>query len=1349
MRLIFLSTILLFTSVVLSGQAGLVVNEVSQGTCCARDYVELIVVGDSCETVDLRHWVIDDNNGDFVECAGAGNGAIRNVGITNGHVRFTDDDIWSAVPVGTIILIYSWDPNSPDLQADIDGLEIDYTDENCDMVRVLPLNASNIYMERSTDFPSEPSTSDCPASLTCPNGGDGNPGYTGATYLPLTNRSFDAARGEIGFNISADACQVRRPDYSYFHGVSWGQTIMDCIAGPPLDGGPDQLHITDIGSTGRVYYLRNTNDTDYRDNSNFTVGMALLRQTPGRPNSCDNANWIASIRRPELDDKIFGKRCENPIIDTTFCLGDTINLLENIETGQACQADNYTWGFNDINSLISVVDITDSTSIVTTLAEGMTVIEVIIRMDHDDLYQGLNCDDIAPPSELMVTYHVTIQNPDGITLDTNAISTCAGVAGMGNFFLPDYISTIKAGASSATFYSDADAMTVLPDLYESPGGESIYVIIEQYGCASLPLELELVVDGLPETNLQLSVCPQDSLVIGGIVWNQDNPRGSVVVPAQNATACDTLVNVDLSFDGEKEQLIQELLCPNQFRIIEGVRYNQDNPTGRVTLDIPARGGCDSVIVIDLSFIPVDTTWISPVLCPDEERMIAGEIYDINRPSGFQRLLGAATNGCDSVIAISLQYLDYGTYEVIDTICAGDSLMVNGIWYSESRPDGRDTFPHAAANGCDSMNIISLSFKEPIRDTLSRTLCAGGELRVGTEIFDESNPQGEVLLTSQQAPFCDSILWVQLSFQDAGTATYDGPICDGDTIVIAGTSYHADHLTGRDTARGASVNGCDSISIINLRLLQPSITQMITTLCDGEHVMVLGERYDATNPIGTETLEGGAVDGCDSIVEVDLSFQPPHINFITDNLCANDTVNYLGTDYHAGRLTGRDTISGGAASGCDSILDIDLQLLPVPAGSLQVDICEGDSLLVHGTWYSERNTSGEHLLDDAASNGCDSSLQVIATILSKARTSIADAICPGDSILVNGNYYSHQRARGTEILLNGAANGCDSIITIELELLDKRLETISGDIPLLDTVYVAGTAYHRTRRSDVITLPGAASNGCDSIITVDLNFVGLDITARADSPLCVDELGSITIEDISTDLYPVTMRISPDPHTILLSGPEDLPFTFSDLTADTYEILFTDAGGFNGIYESTITESPDLFFEAESELTLYYGEQEQLDIQTNAEIDMVRWSPGFALDCDDCLSPLLDPKASQLYLVQALDANGCEYSLEIDVTVLLEKDFFLPNVFSPNGDGVNDIFTIQAGPRVTQLKTFQVYNRVGALIHAEADGLIDEMAGWDGFSHGQQAAIGVYVYIAEVILADGSISRLSGDVTIVR
>ena len=148
---------LLVFSHLASAQGGLVVNEISQGPNFFKEYAELVVVGDPCSTVDLRGWIVDDNNGIFTDCgANPDDGALAGYGIAAGHVRFTNDPIWEAVPVGTIILLYAFDPNDPDAQADIGGLAPDYNDSNCDLVRVCPINSSNPFMERDVNLPSGP-----------------------------------------------------------------------------------------------------------------------------------------------------------------------------------------------------------------------------------------------------------------------------------------------------------------------------------------------------------------------------------------------------------------------------------------------------------------------------------------------------------------------------------------------------------------------------------------------------------------------------------------------------------------------------------------------------------------------------------------------------------------------------------------------------------------------------------------------------------------------------------------------------------------------------------------------------------------------------------------------------------------------------------------------------------------------------------------------------------------------------------------------------------------------------------------------------------------------------------------
>ena len=101
-----LSVIFLINLQSLQAQGGLVINEVSQGTS-GGEWVELVVEG-AC-TVDIRGWIIDDNNGLFTDC-GPGNpenGAFPGHGVASGHLRFSNDATWEAVPEGTIIVVYA------------------------------------------------------------------------------------------------------------------------------------------------------------------------------------------------------------------------------------------------------------------------------------------------------------------------------------------------------------------------------------------------------------------------------------------------------------------------------------------------------------------------------------------------------------------------------------------------------------------------------------------------------------------------------------------------------------------------------------------------------------------------------------------------------------------------------------------------------------------------------------------------------------------------------------------------------------------------------------------------------------------------------------------------------------------------------------------------------------------------------------------------------------------------------------------------------------------------------------------------------------------------------------------
>ena len=95
------------------------------------------------------------------------------------------------------------------------------------------------------------------------------------------------------------------------------------------------------------------------------------------------------------------------------------------------------------------------------------------------------------------------------------------------------------------------------------------------------------------------------------------------------------------------------------------------------------------------------------------------------------------------------------------------------------------------------------------------------------------------------------------------------------------------------------------------------------------------------------------------------------------------------------------------------------------------------------------------------------------------------------------------------------------------------------------------------------------------------------------------------------------------------------------------------------------------------------------------------------------------------------------------TVMPQGNCFIPNVFSPNGDGINDVFTIR-GERIEQV-SIKVYNRWGNLVFEGRDA----SPAWDGRWQGQESPVGVYYYTAEIIYQNGAAEQKHGNVTIVR
>jgi len=233
---------------------GLIVNEISNGVDSTKEYMEFVVIGSASNplgNVDLRGWIIDDNNGDF-------NGNISGVGIAQGHIRISSSCLSSVKP-GSIILIY----NSSEL-----SFTNDETDSNSDCIYVIPINS------------------------TCIDNISNLPISTNPNYFPPTVTTIKTWN-RIGLANLGDATQVRKNDGTFFHGFSYGTVDTTYPSFPSEFGGTSSFNVIGGTGAGRNYMF---NCGSFTTQSNFTRGSAPSNESPGQANNDFNRYFINSVR---------------------------------------------------------------------------------------------------------------------------------------------------------------------------------------------------------------------------------------------------------------------------------------------------------------------------------------------------------------------------------------------------------------------------------------------------------------------------------------------------------------------------------------------------------------------------------------------------------------------------------------------------------------------------------------------------------------------------------------------------------------------------------------------------------------------------------------------------------------------------------------------------------------------------------------------------------------------------------------------------------------------------------------------------------------------------------------------
>jgi gliding motility-associated-like protein len=158
----------------------------------------------------------------------------------------------------------------------------------------------------------------------------------------------------------------------------------------------------------------------------------------------------------------------------------------------------------------------------------------------------------------------------------------------------------------------------------------------------------------------------------------------------------------------------------------------------------------------------------------------------------------------------------------------------------------------------------------------------------------------------------------------------------------------------------------------------------------------------------------------------------------------------------------------------------------------------------------------------------------------------------------------------------------------------------------------------------------------------------------------------------------------------------------------------------------------------------------IPITYSANAVSYNWTPATNLDCTDCPNPFANPKYNTTYKVTVTDANGCVSSRNVTVLVVCNnKNFFIPNTFSPNNDGANDRF-YPRGTGLNLIQSLRIFNRWGEMVFEKRNfPANDASSGWDGTYKGKAAGTDTYIYMIDIICDNATIITYKGNVTLIR
>lgn len=282
-----------------------------------------------------------------------------------------------------------------------------------------------------------------------------------------------------------------------------------------------------------------------------------------------------------------------------------------------------------------------------------------------------------------------------------------------------------------------------------------------------------------------------------------------------------------------------------------------------------------------------------------------------------------------------------------------------------------------------------------------------------------------------------------------------------------------------------------------------------------------------------------------------------------------------------------------------------------------------------------------------------------------------------------------------------------------------------------------------KNNAVYTVAVTNSFGCQKADSIKLTVVQpFQMKVTADTFVCAGDKIQLHASGASAYLWMGVTQGLDDLHS---ANPLASP-----ITTTSYTVIGADAFGcFKDTANVKVNVAPLPSVKAEAEVDMLAGDEHQLVATGSNDVTQWMWTPSDYLSCTNCAAPLVKPRGFIDYTVTVKNQYGCLDKDTVHINLQCSQAFvFVPNIFTPNHDGKNDLFYIK-GKGVSVIKHFKIYSRWGEVVFERSNFAIDDKSfGWDGTFKGNFVPAGTYVYIAELSCDAGVPFIKKGTITVV-